>query len=178
MPRPRERSHPSVPPEIVDRIIDFRHHDRRTLAQCSLVCTKWLPAARFHLFRSIFIKRQKRLEELSTFIRAKPQTTTPVSVHIRHLVVGSRRGIFTWRGSHKHFAIASHCRLLVSLTLLPFEWKADSYVSAPSPRSLKILKLSNAGFNTCKELLEILCHIPSLENLTLHAVKWREGCWP
>jgi hypothetical protein len=39
--------------DITDMIIDFLHDDTYTLKRCSRVCRSWLPATRFHLFRSI-----------------------------------------------------------------------------------------------------------------------------
>ena len=42
-----------LPPELIDRIIDYLHSDPRSLAACSLVCKLWEPTSRFHLFRRI-----------------------------------------------------------------------------------------------------------------------------
>lgn len=41
-----------LPPELIDRIIDFLHHDKRSLSQFSLISKSWNPRARFHLFSS------------------------------------------------------------------------------------------------------------------------------
>lgn len=44
---------PRLPVELTDRIIDFCHDNKKTLSNCSLTHSSWLPASRFHLFRSI-----------------------------------------------------------------------------------------------------------------------------
>lgn len=42
-----------LPGEMIDRVIDHLHDDKRSLSACSLVCTLWQPASRFHLFRHV-----------------------------------------------------------------------------------------------------------------------------
>ncbi|KAJ7343721.1 hypothetical protein DFH08DRAFT_701948, partial [Mycena albidolilacea] len=45
----------TLPPELTDRIIDFLWDHQLDLRACSLVCSQWLPASRFHIFESITI---------------------------------------------------------------------------------------------------------------------------
>ncbi|KAJ7831181.1 hypothetical protein B0H13DRAFT_1522858, partial [Mycena leptocephala] len=45
-----------MPPELTDRIMDFLWDSQPSLCACSLVCRKWLPASRHHLFDSITIR--------------------------------------------------------------------------------------------------------------------------
>ncbi|KAI0371031.1 hypothetical protein BV20DRAFT_965664 [Pilatotrama ljubarskyi] len=42
-----------LPPEILDRILDFLHDDRRTLSACALAGRVLLPTARFHRFDNV-----------------------------------------------------------------------------------------------------------------------------
>lgn len=53
-------SHPlpaqPFPAEITDYIIDYLWGDKCTLKACSLTCQAWLPATRYHLFKSIRIR--------------------------------------------------------------------------------------------------------------------------
>jgi hypothetical protein len=44
-----------LPQELTDWIIDYLHDDIETLSVCSLVCSSWLPASRYHKFSSITI---------------------------------------------------------------------------------------------------------------------------
>ncbi|KIP06776.1 hypothetical protein PHLGIDRAFT_447754 [Phlebiopsis gigantea 11061_1 CR5-6] len=43
----------AFPQETFDAIIDYLHHDVRTLKQCSLACHIWLPSSSLHLFSSL-----------------------------------------------------------------------------------------------------------------------------
>jgi hypothetical protein len=54
---PSESHHiaPHLPPEIIDRIIDYLHDSRADLCACALVCREWLVSSRFHLFYSISV---------------------------------------------------------------------------------------------------------------------------
>jgi hypothetical protein len=44
-----------LPPELIDRIIDFLHDNKPTLAVCSLVCRNWVATSRLHYFESLVI---------------------------------------------------------------------------------------------------------------------------
>jgi hypothetical protein len=44
-----------LPPELIDRIIDFLHDDKLTLSVCSLVCRNWVPTSRLHYIESMVI---------------------------------------------------------------------------------------------------------------------------
>jgi hypothetical protein len=44
---------PPLPVELTDRIIDFCHDDQKTLSNCALTHSSWLPTCRFHLFHTI-----------------------------------------------------------------------------------------------------------------------------
>ncbi|KAI0783214.1 hypothetical protein C8Q75DRAFT_470571 [Abortiporus biennis] len=46
---------PFIPPELVDRIIDFLHSDKKALSNCCLVSREWAYTSRYHLFSSIEI---------------------------------------------------------------------------------------------------------------------------
>ncbi|PIL35671.1 hypothetical protein GSI_02401 [Ganoderma sinense ZZ0214-1] len=49
------KSASELPPELYDCILDYFSEDKSTLRTCALVTRKWLPRARYHLFRSIYI---------------------------------------------------------------------------------------------------------------------------
>ncbi|KAK7690611.1 hypothetical protein QCA50_005710 [Cerrena zonata] len=42
--------------ELVDRVIDHLWDDKPSLGACTLVCSSWLPEARYHLFREIILR--------------------------------------------------------------------------------------------------------------------------
>ena len=48
-------SHPALPIELVEKIIDNLRNDLPALSNCALVCHAWLPRARFHRFSDIIL---------------------------------------------------------------------------------------------------------------------------
>ena len=51
----------SLPPELEVVIINQLSSDKPALASCSLVCSRWLPSSRRHLFRDITVKPARQL---------------------------------------------------------------------------------------------------------------------
>ncbi|KAK0186331.1 hypothetical protein F5146DRAFT_127479 [Armillaria mellea] len=51
---------PSIPPEIIDEIIDNLSNDRRALVACSTVCHFFYPRTRHHIFRTIYFTGHHR----------------------------------------------------------------------------------------------------------------------
>ncbi|KAF7299926.1 F-box domain-containing protein [Mycena chlorophos] len=47
----------SLPPELIDYVVDFLHDDLFTLRTCSLVCRALVPAARFHTFQHVILRK-------------------------------------------------------------------------------------------------------------------------
>jgi hypothetical protein len=80
-----------LPTELTDSIIDFHHSDRTTLKICSLVCRNWIPASRFHLFRTVRV----RFDTVHTFadLLASPSSTIARHVHTLHIHFDSFVGI-------------------------------------------------------------------------------------
>ncbi|KAK7686763.1 hypothetical protein QCA50_010363 [Cerrena zonata] len=54
---------PSLPIELVIRIIDHVHHDKNTVKACSLVCKAWLPVAHDVIFNHMSIALSSKPEE-------------------------------------------------------------------------------------------------------------------
>ena len=42
-----------LPPELIDRVIDFLHDEPKALAACSLVASSWTTTSRYHLFSTV-----------------------------------------------------------------------------------------------------------------------------
>ena len=62
-----------LPPELDSMIIDYLLDDKPALASCSLVCSRWLPRSRKHLFRAIVVEPSRRRGphyELKDFLEA------------------------------------------------------------------------------------------------------------
>ncbi|EMD41158.1 hypothetical protein CERSUDRAFT_91918 [Gelatoporia subvermispora B] len=50
---------PRLPPETIDRIIDFLHDDPDALQDCGLVCRAWAPTTRYHLFNEVELRAEE-----------------------------------------------------------------------------------------------------------------------
>ncbi|EMD34658.1 hypothetical protein CERSUDRAFT_86071 [Gelatoporia subvermispora B] len=64
-----------LPLEIWDEIIDYfgEAGDRLTLSSCALVCRAWLPRARSHLFRVIYVHTPRHLRRLTKALDRSPE---------------------------------------------------------------------------------------------------------
>ncbi|KAH9831573.1 uncharacterized protein C8Q71DRAFT_292690 [Rhodofomes roseus] len=65
---------PPLPIELTDYIIDYLHQyvHSESLGACALTCSAWLPAARYHRFRSLTIKSNDDLEEFAALVASSP----------------------------------------------------------------------------------------------------------
>jgi hypothetical protein len=75
-----ERAQSRLPPELVDRIIDFLHNEPKALAACSLVARSWTPTSRYHRFSAIRL--------ISTEDWAKFDRLTEISPTMVHYIRG------------------------------------------------------------------------------------------
>lgn len=156
-------SNPHLPPEILDRVIDFVHDDLETLKQCSLVTKSLVPRARTHLF--VYIKFESN-DDLEAWKRAFPDRANSPAHHTRCLSLECPDDIPAadmeeggWIRSFSkltrleieigiggtHFVSSNN----LSLTLTPF-WT----VSVP-----------------CSQVFNLICFLPLLENL-LMTIDW------
>ena len=61
-------SNPYLPPELLDRTIDFLHDNTKALKECCLVSKSWIPRTRQHLFAHVIFHPQKSLQSwMETF---------------------------------------------------------------------------------------------------------------
>lgn len=57
-----------LPPDLEFIIIDCLLDDKATLASCSLVCSRWLPPSRKHLFQDIIIQLRTNRDPVADFL--------------------------------------------------------------------------------------------------------------
>lgn len=162
----------SLPPELVDQIIDQLNDDRISLRACSGVCRQWRYASQYHLFR-----------ERSITVKAIYPPRNSLLISLAHLVVNVPSHLHsvkalcltpdTWLG----IGILSYpiylTDLLVSLHLLPnlhtlelnrLRWSSLGFNPADLGPALSIRKLVLR--NTCVHQFQCLEYlIQSLTNL-------------
>jgi len=47
---------PKLPPEVFGMVMGHLHHDKKTIAACSLAASSFLPPSRYHLFYTLSIR--------------------------------------------------------------------------------------------------------------------------
>ena len=78
-------SNPSLPPEILDCVIDLLHDEPETLKQCCLVSRSWVPRTRRHLFADV---KFRSASDLESWKKAFPDTAKSPAYHAHTLFVG------------------------------------------------------------------------------------------
>ncbi|KAK0229806.1 hypothetical protein EDD85DRAFT_1026324 [Armillaria nabsnona] len=84
----------SVPPEIVEQVIDHVAEDdsksrRPSLANCALVAKLWLPRARYHMFRVTKLRTKRELRRFAELCLNGPS----VAHNVEHLTMRLIRGL-------------------------------------------------------------------------------------
>ena len=155
--------------EVIDIIIDFLHDDKHELGTCALVCKSWLPASRYHLFRSITI----RSHNIGQFVQLMRCRYTTFPSYTVHLDIGVKnRSFFTPRSSH----------ISLILRLLPLCYLGMTHVNLDQNslgrslndfKAITALEFTFVGLSTCGSLLDILVATPLLESVRLFEVYWK-----
>jgi len=70
------------PLELIDRILDYLHSDRRTLSSCSQVCRAWLASSKCRLFRNATVRLSRRVATQFIQLLDAPGS---IAYYIRHL---------------------------------------------------------------------------------------------
>ena len=178
-----------LPQELIDSIIDYTHDDPTTLKSCALVSCAWLPASRYHLFRSVSV----RLTDGPYHYHANPPpggvahslyrivlSSPEIAWYIRDLVI-CKGSPLIWM-SHDEF-LPPLLRMLTNLRRLEFEplpprgvfgqWPGhliDSICTARCLPSITELVLFNLSFDNQAHLRRMFRLFPALKTLQLQEV--------
>jgi len=181
----------SVPPELVDSIIDYLHDDSVALKNCSLVCHSWIPSSRYHLFRQVsldFIRFTDRVQILQydhyahrkcLILHQCLENSPYVASYIRRLII--RPGaLFNSGGLEKTTrAVSAVLRKLTNLKRLDLvlaSWKSlaphfqDSICTILRLPSVTRLHLLRCHFDTFQDLSSLISHSPGLKELRLQFI--------
>jgi len=77
------RSRGKLPPELVDRIIDFLHDEPKALAACSLVARSWTTTSRYHRFSWVRLTSNEDWAKFDRLIKISPS----MSAHMRGVTI-------------------------------------------------------------------------------------------
>jgi hypothetical protein len=160
-------------------IIDYLHDCKRSLRSCAVVSHAWLPASRFHLFRSIELlpkyerRRTHCCDKLYALIQRSPHIVA--IIHELHVLEGNRGKGHHWVNKTPCLALflnslthlnALHLRHIDWIELMPELRGAFRRVFASNP-------VSNFDFERCdfpfSSLLSILNTCSTSISLTLRS---------
>ena len=156
----------SLPPEILDLIVDHLHNEPTTLGACCLVSKLWIPRTRKHLFHRVeFCSSGSTLE---SWTRTFPDpSNSPAhytrSLHLSHfeVIVAAISDALPWIHSFN---------LIVELGLASVgahnHHTSFTRLHGLSP-TLKYLHISYS-LAPLPEYLNLICSFPLLEDLSLH----------
>ncbi|KAI1787328.1 hypothetical protein LXA43DRAFT_714256 [Ganoderma leucocontextum] len=153
----------SLPPELTDRIIDHLYDDLDSLSACALVCSGWLPSARFHLFRHVTVTC-RRLSKLRGVIIRRPE----IGPYIRQIVVCCATPD-CWTPRCTCLTRKDHTKLCDILTRLPKLHAlrlGNMNVFAPPPnlKSVEIVELDGVSMSSVLDLHSWLSAFPRLKS--------------
>lgn len=68
----KKRTKRELPPELIDRILDFLYDEPKALAACSLVARSWTTTSRYHRFSSVRLISNEDWAKLDSLIETSP----------------------------------------------------------------------------------------------------------
>jgi len=162
-------TNPSLPPEILDCVIDPLHDEPETLKQCCLVSKSWVPRTRKHLFAGI---KFRSADDFESWKKMFPDVANSPAYHTRALHVGCPWLVTAWDAEEDGWI-----RAFSGVASLDLDY-CDRYIRAwedslapfhkfsPSLKSLRVCRI----IFPCPQVFDLIHSFPLLEDLTL------EGC--
>lgn len=149
----------AFPLEIIDRILDYLHKDRRSLKNASLVCKNWLPTSRFHLFHHIVIY-EDNIADLIVTIRSPLCTIHSTIPWITFNSLSSNDPNIK--------AAVPLLNIAEGLTLINFCWDGSNAqaITTLLP-NLRHLVLQDTQFDTYNSLATCISSCSNLESLAV-----------
>ena len=160
----------SLPPELVDHIVDHLHDDPTALKACCVVAKSWVPRTRSHLFARVKFDTSKNPVE--HWMKIFPDPLNSPAHHTRSLSICGLP-VFTSpdvdvRGWIRTF------HNLVHLHLDRITWEDHEAPLVPfhglSP-TVRSLRLTRTSF----EVFDLICSFPFLEDLVITSILPESG---
>ena len=163
----------SLPPELIDLIIDHLCDQRATLKACCLVSRSWVPWARRHLFSHVEFDSDGWSSDIEPWMEAFPDPLNSPAHHTRSLTISGLAAV-TAATMHGHSWVRSF-RYIVEL-VVDTRWWDDDKVSlvqlhglSPTLKSLRVVRSSLP----LPEVFNLTCSFPLLEDLSLISSRLR-----
>jgi len=149
----------SLPPEMLDLIVDHLHDQPATLRVCCLVSKSWVPRTRTHLFAHV---RLTSRFPFGSWAKAFPDPLNSPAHHTRSLTIQDYHS--TWFAAAAgvdagHWIRAFHNVVHLDINRHPF---APLHGLSPTVKSLR-LALSRPRLS---EVFDLMCSFPLLEDFS------------
>ena len=158
-------SHPVLPPEMLDSIVDLLCHEPKTLRQCCLVSKSWVPRTRKYLFAVIKFPTPSHIE---AWKRTFP-VPSDSPAHYTHALTIRFLGVTTAPDGVEDVSIPAFPRL-VRLEVIESPNLSRGYMNPAAfqgfPHTLKSLSVSSFSL-VLSRVFSLICSIPFLEDLSL-----------
>ncbi|OJT12296.1 hypothetical protein TRAPUB_11163 [Trametes pubescens] len=154
-----------LPPELIDRILDYLHKDRRALAACALASHVMLPTSRYHRFRELTL-HLRQVSTLVSLIDSAPNLALAIhSVCVRFK---------DWADPKQELEFLTRLGALSSFGMITPAYQRVSVehlaVVASHIPTLTSLFLCGPGVITAPLLLSGLSLFRSLQEVRLHSI--------
>ena len=162
---------PSLPPELLDLIVDHSSHLPTTLKTCCLVSKSWIPRARRHLFAHVVFHSHEWSSDIESWIEAFPDPLNSPAHHTRSLVISGFLAVIA-ATAHGHAWVRSFNSIIkLAVDTRPWDDGDVSLVQlhglSPALKSLSVSR-SSLPFS---EALNLTCSFPLLEDLSLRSFR-------
>jgi hypothetical protein len=163
---------PTLPPELIDIVVDFLHDDRRALGTCARVCRAWVSASRRNLFAKVSEAPWHDIAEapwhdIAGILSSQWCTIGPAVRHLDLDLIDCRE--FSWPEE-----VTSRLSNLRELTLRKSCLSPAGIFSSLGPvlQNIETLHLVRLYIEPPDLLLSLLQHCPRLQSLFCDHLTW------
>ena len=153
-------SHPVLPPEILDSIVDLLCDEPEALRQCCLVSKSWIPRTRKHIFAVIVLHTE---DNLKAWKKAFQASSNSPACYTRDLTIRFL-GVIAEDGCIPFFP------RIARLEVIETPGFGCGYMNPAAfqifPHTLKSLSVTSFSL-TLSQVFSLICSIPFLEDLSL-----------
>ena len=159
-------SHPNLPPELLDHIVDFLHHSEDALKNCCLVSKLWTPRTRKHIFADI---QFRTIDDLESWKAIFPDPSTSPACYTKTLYI-NYYNVTTAAAAQEDCSVSAFSSV-IDLTMQPPQRESKSVAISLAPfhgfsPALQSLRVSYAGL-TPSHIFGLICSFPLLEDLSV-----------
>ena len=159
----------SLPPEILDLIVDHLHDEPTTLRACCLVSKSWIPRTRMHLFNSVKFRLFGR-STLESWMQTFPDPSTSPAHYTRSLHLSHFKVITVAISDARPWILSFSSIVDMRVITIGGDDRHLSFVQLhglfPTLKSLRI----SYTFAPLSEVLDFVCSFPLLEDFSSYSV--------